>query len=299
MSVELLGGNEPLDLRTVKSEPEQEAPETEATDTPTEPLESSDEPTETEDSPEASPEESGKDPEDKEEEKEEPEPTEAPEYFVGDMKVNVEVPKEVSEAFKELGLDEGKILGKLFSKDSDFTLDEADHKVLSDKYGAYVVDSMLKSFKSQNDSMVEKFKAEAKSQEETFQKNSKEYWNVVGGEEGIAKIEDYILSNYEAGQLEVYNSVMQSDDHKSQLFVLNQIKKQMELEDKLNNGDKQVKLVGDDSSSSKQSSPLDKGYLTAEEYQNIIDAGNDRYWKDKEYSKQVDRARTKGIQRGQ
>lgn len=221
---------------------------------------------------------------------------ESSQYFVGDLEVQVEVPEEVSGALDELGIDSKSMLSHLFKKGGDFTLPEADKEKLDAKYGKFVVDTMLSNYKAQNQSFIDSHTAGAKEAEAKLAANGEQYVKAVGGEEGLVAMEAYLLESLDDEQIGLYNELMQSDDHKSQILLITQIKKQMELADKLKNGDTNFSLVGDNTAEESVTSPSSKGYLTAEEYQNEIKVGS-KYWTDKAYAKKIDAARTAGLVR--
>ncbi|ASP46278.1 head scaffolding protein [Marinomonas phage CB5A] len=293
--VEIIGGDEPLDLTSTATatEPElKDEPILDLTDAPKEAQEGTqEEATKAEEGPS---EDTDKD----EEESTESEDKEPTEYFFGETKVNIEVPAEISDAFKELGIDESKVLSQLFGKDSDFTLDEEIHSKLSEKYGTFVVNNMLKSYKKGNEMAVNSYKEELASKEAEFATQCEEYKEAVGGEEGLNKLESYIIDNFDDKQIEAYNSVMASDDaHSTQLFLIGQIQKQMELEDKLQNGDKQVELIGDKEAGKPDAGIFEKGYLTAEEFDNEV-AYSKEYISNPDYARKVDAARIAGKRKG-
>lgn len=233
----------------------------------------------------------------KEEGKEEPEQTdgEEPELFFNGEPVKVEVPEEVSNALKEAEIDEKALLSQLFKKDGDFSLDDETRTKLEDKFGKTLVDGYLNMYKSMNEQAL-KSASEAKEQAEaTSQQQAEEFLSTVGGEEGLTAMEDFILKNFDDKQIAAYNAVMDSDSHEQQLLIVQTVKAQMELSDKLANGDTSVKLIGDDTSSTPTGTPLDKGYLTSDEFQTIMDS--DKYWSDLEYQSKVDAARSAGLKR--
>lgn len=218
------------------------------------------------------------------------------EYFVGELQVDISVPDEVSTALTDLGIDADAMIAHLFKKDGDFSLPEADKAKLDEKYGKYLVDTMLKTYKDQNQAVVDGHFADVKSKEEALAANGAQYAEAVGGEEGLIAMETYLLDSLTDDQISVYNKLMESDDHASQLFLISQIKKQMQLEDKIKNGDTDIELVGDKSpNSDSESSPISKGYLTADEYQKEIISP--KYNTDKEYAKKVDQSRVAGIRK--
>lgn len=219
-----------------------------------------------------------------------------PEFYFGDTRVNVEVPEDISAALEEAGIDSSELLSQLFAKDGDFSLNEETQAKLEDKFGKTLVNGYLNMYKGLNEQAKLSAEATKASEEAAQSARNAEYAEAVGGEEGLVAMESYILENLNEKQLEAYNSVMESDNHAAQLLVISQVKSQMELADKLTNGDKVKPLIGDGSpSATLTASPLDKGYLTGEEYQTIMK--DDKYWEDKSYAAQVDAARKAGLRK--
>lgn len=230
------------------------------------------------------------------EEDTETEESDETEYYFGETRVNVEVPDEIKEALTEAGIEESVVLEQLFSKDSDFTLDEETLGKLNDKFGKTLVNGYLNMYKNMNDQAKLSAEAAKVSEEQAQAQRNTEYSEAVGGEEGLVAMESYILDTLSPSQLDAYNAVMESDNHEAQLLVISQVKSQMELADKLANGDKPKPLVGDTGAANqKAASPLDKGYITKDEFQAIMQ--DDKYWEDKSYAAQVDESRTAGISR--
>lgn len=220
----------------------------------------------------------------------------ADEFFYGGVAVTVDAPPEITNALKEAGIEVKDITAQLFRKDGDFTLDEDTYKKLEEKFGKVMVDGYLNMYKTMNDQALQKHEADKVATEETEKRMQTEYAEAVGGEEGLVKIEDYIRDNFTDDQIAAYNAVMESDSHASHLLILSQVKAQMALQDKLQHGDKNIKLLGDKSAGgSEEASPLDKGYLTHEEYDALISV--DKYWDDPDYMRRVDAARIAGQKR--
>ncbi|CAM0031080.1 head scaffolding protein [Vibrio phage D529] len=214
-------------------------------------------------------------------------------FFFGDTQVNVEVPDEVSNALKEAGVDSQELLKELFAEGGDFSLKEETRTKLEDKFGKTMVDGYLNMYKTMNQQTIDRIESDKQSAEATDKQRGEEYSSAVGGADGLAAMEGFILEHFDENQLSAYNAVMETDDHNSQMLIISQVKAQMQLADKLANGDKNIKLIGDNSSSSSvAASPIDKGYLTYDEYQNLIE--EDKYWTDREYSQKVDAARIAG-----
>ncbi len=218
------------------------------------------------------------------------------EYFFGDTQVNVQVPDEIESALKEIGIESKDLLSQLFKKDGDFSLDEATKAKLDEKYGKLLVDGYLNMYRGLNEQSVSKSKSELESLKAKEAENHKAYTAAVGGEEGLVKMEDYIVKSFTPDQISAYNAVMENGDHQSQMLIISQVRKMQELEDKAINGDRKVELVGDkETSLSSNASPIEKGFLTGAEFSSIMNG--DEYWTDKAFAAKVDAARKAGIRR--
>lgn len=218
------------------------------------------------------------------------------EYFFGDAQVTVEVPDEISSALKDAEIDEKELLGQLFKKDGGFQLEGELREKLDAKFGKLMVDGYLNMYRGLNDQAVKAHADKATAEAATLEQYTQEYAEAVGGQEGLDAMEDFILSSFDEKQIASYNAIMESGDHDSQMLIINAVRTQMALKDKLQNGDKNIKLVGDESGSGKSASPLDKGYLTADEYQSFLEPDSS-YWTDNELSRKVDAARKAGFHR--
>lgn len=221
--------------------------------------------------------------------------TEEGEFFFGGNQVDIEVPTEIASALEEAGIDKGELLAELFSKDGDFSIKDETRVKLEEKFGKLMVDGYLNMYKGINEQAMAKSTSEKEATTLLETKRDTEYSEMVGGDEGIVKIEGYIVESYSDEQVSAYNAVMESGDHASQMLILSQVKMQMELQDKLVNGDKNIKLLGDKDGVLLGGTPMDKGFLSSSEYNDIMNG--DKYWTDRSYMQQVDAARSKGIQR--
>lgn len=215
------------------------------------------------------------------------------EFFFGGNQVDIEVPTEIASALEEAGIDKNALLAELFSKDGDFSISDDTRVKLEEKFGKLMVDGYLNMYKGINEQSAAKSNSEKEATTLLETKRDTEYSDMVGGEEGLVKLEDYVVGAYSEEQVAAYNTVMESGDHGSQMLILSQVKMQMELQNKLTNGDTNIKLIGDNSSSNLAASPLDKGTLTSQEYDKIMES--DKYWTDRDYMRQVDAARSAGI----
>lgn len=302
MSVELINHNpnEVLDL-TGGSDENQENEEQAPASTDTDDSIGSDgeltkasEDGESEDSDSASDDDSSSDSDAELEGSEEEGESDESEYFFGEQQVHVEVPDEIASALKEAGVDQKELLGQLFKKDGDFSLDEATRTKLEDKFGKLMVDGYLNMYKGINSQTLEKVSSDKEAQAATEAQEGKAYSEAVGGEEGLLLMEDYIIKNFDESQIAAYNAVMENGDHASQMLIISQTKQLQAMADKLVNGDKSVSLIGEkDANNNGVSSPLDKGYLTNAEYNSMMN--DDKYWTDKAYMNKVDAARMAGF----
>ncbi|QBJ01047.1 scaffolding protein [Aeromonas phage MJG] len=230
---------------------------------------------------------------------EEPAPDDAPvvEMYFGGERVDVEVPEEVNAALAEAGVDSKALLAELFDKEGKFELSADTRSKLEAKYGKLMVDGYLNMYRTQNQQTLEKYKQEQSAQEQSTKAIQEEYVSIVGGEEGLAKLEDYVLKTFDEKQIATYNAVMSGDSWEAQKMILNLVKGQMETSIKQATGDTNIKLLGDGDANATVSDPvLDKGFITSAEYQQMMDS--DKYWDDKEYQRKVDSLRARSIQAG-
>ncbi|AHN84657.1 putative scaffolding protein (endogenous virus) [Gutovirus Vc1] len=220
------------------------------------------------------------------------------EFYFGEERVNIEVPDEVSNALKEAGVDQSELLGQLFKKGGDFSISDDMRSKLEDKFGKTMVDGYLNMYKGINEQAMTKIAADREAQAALETEQGKQYAEAVGGEEGLVAMEDYITKNFSDEQIAAYNSVMETGDFASQMLIISQVKQMQDMAAKLQNGDTKVNLIGDkDAGNSGISTPMDKGYLTAAEYDKIMDS--DKYWTDSAYAAKVDAARMAGFKHDQ
>lgn len=217
------------------------------------------------------------------------------EHFFAGERVSVAVPDEVSAALKEADIDEKALINQLFAKDSDFSLDDETRTKLEDKFGKTLVAGYLNMYKTMNEQSLKNASSAQEEQDKTFKQNQGEFLDAVGGADGLDAMESFIIENFNDKQIAAYNAVMESDSHEQQMLIVQTVRAQMELSDKLANGDKNIQLLGDATPSSPESSPLNKGYLTADEYSQYMDS--DAYWSNSALQSRVDAARTEGLKR--
>lgn len=217
-------------------------------------------------------------------------------YFAG-KQVEIEVPDEISTAFTEAGLDQKAVLSELFAKDGKFELKPETREKLDEKFGKLMVDGYLKMYKGLNDQQMAEMTRQAQSAEQEAKAIQTEYAELVGGEKGLEALEAYVLT-LDDKQVASYNAVMGGDSWDAQKLVLSMLRNQMVAADKEKTGDKTVALIGDgDPAASLGSGDVtDKGFLTSQEYQSLMDT--DKYWTDPAYQRKVDGLRSASIRAG-
>ncbi|AWD90616.1 hypothetical protein [Pseudomonas phage Njord] len=220
----------------------------------------------------------------------------AVEFFYGGQSVEIEVPAEISSALTEAGLDEKAVLAELFAKEGKFELTADTRAKLDEKFGKLMVDGYLKMYKGLNDQTMAEATKQAQSASEAQKQIQSEYTTIVGGEEGLGKLEAYVLT-LDQKQIDSYNAVMGGDSWDAQKMVLTMLRTQMAAADKQANGDKTISLLGDGDPASLATGDItDKGWLSGAEYQKLM--GDDKYWDDKSYQKKVDTMRSASIRAG-
>lgn len=223
---------------------------------------------------------------------------EEPAFFFGDQAVEVSVPAEISAQLAEAGVDEKALLGELFAKDGKFELGKETREKLEAKFGKVMVDGYLQMYRGLNTQVLAEHANTTKAAEAQATAMKAEYSELVGGEEGLNKLEAYVLANFDDKQIASYNAVMAGESWEAQKMVLQMARQQMAQADKLANGDRTVKLLGDgDPNTSAPAGDLShKTSLTSAEYQKIMDS--DKYWTDRDYQRQVDSIRSASIRAG-
>lgn len=224
-------------------------------------------------------------------------PTAEPEFYFGDTRVTVDVPPEVEQSLKDVGLESADVLNELFGKGSDFSLKPETREKLDAKYGKAIVDSYLNMFKTLNLNKVKEHEASVVSEQEKIASQHAEYNETVGGLDGLEAIEAYILQNMNEKQIKSYNAVMSGDSHEAHMLVLSSIKGEMEAKAKAAAGDSAITLIGDDSSSAPSKvDPLSSGAITRDTYYELM--ATPEYQKNPAYQQRVDAARMQGKRKG-
>lgn len=219
-------------------------------------------------------------------------------YYFGDVKVDVEVPSEISEALKEAKIDESKLIKELFNKEGKFELSEATRKSLDKAFGKTMVDGYLNLFKGQNAQAVESYKKEAAALEETMKANSEDFTQLVGGDDGWTELASWAGESLNENELAQFNAVMQlpPEHYAAQRAVVEalQIKRQAALHKA--NGDERVTLPTDGSAAPERASNSLPESLTRAQFQDIY--GSVRYKTDPTYAAQIDNIRRASQKRG-
>lgn len=224
---------------------------------------------------------------------------EQPEFFFGEQQVEVEVPAEISAQLAEAGVDEKVLLGELFAKDGKFELSADTRAKLEAKFGKVMVDGYLTMYKGLNSQVIADHARTTKDADAAKTAMQAEYSELVGGEEGLNKLESYIIANFDEKQIASYNAVMSGDNWEAQKMVMSMARQQMAQHDKLTNGDRTIKLLGDGDENTQGGGTDDltgKSVLTAAEYQQIMNGS--KYWEDRAYQVQVDSLRSAGLRAG-
>lgn len=217
----------------------------------------------------------------------------APEHttFWGDVPVEVEVPKEISDVLKEHKIDEAKLVAELFSKDGKFEVSEGTRKALDKAFGKTMVDGYLSLFKQQNQMFMDKHASDQQAKEAQYASNSTDFDSLVGGDQGWNELAEWAGSNLSEAELMQFNAVMTLDGehYQAQRAVVEalQIKRLAGIGDK--EGDQRVTLLSDSGGGEKPSGDALPSSLTREEFQALFTSP--RYSKDKQWAAQVDSIR--------
>lgn len=229
---------------------------------------------------------------------EEEEEVEEDGYYFGDVKVDVEVPSEISEALKEAKIDESKLIKELFNKEGKFELSEATRKSLDKAFGKTMVDGYLNLFKSQNAQAVDSYKKEAAELETTMKANGEDFTKLVGGDEGWSELATWAGESLSEAELAQFNAVMQlpPEHYAAQRAVVEalQIKRQAALQQA--NGDSRVTLPTDGAAAPERTAAGLPESLTRAQFQDIYTSV--RYKTDVAYAAQIDNIRRASQKRG-
>lgn len=217
--------------------------------------------------------------------------------YWGDVPVDVEVPKEISDVLKEHKIDEAKLISELFAKDGKFEVSDDTRKALDKAFGKTMVDGYLNLFKQQNQMFMDKHKSDAAAQEAQYAQNSTDFDELVGGDQGWTELAEWAGSNLSEGELAQFNAVMTlpGEHYQAQRAVVEalQIKRLAGIGD--TQGDQQVTLLSDSGGGSKPKGDALPSQLSREEFQALFTSP--RYNKDKQWATQVDRIRDATITR--
>lgn len=281
MSYEILSvGDKPVNL--APTEP------TEPTPSPTEPTEPNPAPVEPQPSEPAPTEEPPKEPT-------EPPKEGEPEYYFGEAKVEVEVPADIEAALSEKGIDSKQLLSELFAKDGKFELSADNRAKLDEAFGKTMVDGYLNLFKSQNEMTLSKLKAEQEAATAEQAKNSSEFGELVGGDEGWSELDNWASQNMSEQELASFNAVMSlpPEHWVAQKAVIQAIQMRRTAAQGDTSTDAPVKLIGDDSGAGARSSEGMPSTLTRDEFQQIM--MTEKYRTDRGYAAKIDAIRSASI----
>ena len=221
-------------------------------------------------------------------------PTETPEFYFGDLQVEIDIPQDVSDALAEKGLDAAAIAAELYGQGNDFKLSEETLGKLYDAFGKFSVDAYLSGLKATNEGFIHGLK----QQEADREAADAERYSVVaaecGGEEGWGRLESWALDTLSDDELTAFNAVMESGNQYLQQYAV----RELEARRKAAQGDDTVELIQPDSARTDTAN----GPLTAAEYMKEISSLGAKFGRDKAaaaaYERKLDERRRAGIARG-
>lgn len=239
-------------------------------------------------------EEGGKEPEAKEESEEEDG------FYFGDTKVEIEVPTEISEALKGAKIDEGQLLKELFAKDGKFEVSEKTKAALDKAFGKQMVDGYLNLFRQQNQMALDSYKKELADTAAQIEVNTKDFNELVGGDEGWNELDAWASEHLDDAQLSQFNAVMSlpAEHYQAQRAVVEALQLKRDAQIKAAEGDQSVTLPTDGAGESNRSnSGALPASLSRAEFQELM--FSERYKKDAQYAQQVDEIRRQTQKREQ
>lgn len=148
--------------------------------------------------------EEGKKAEESEADAEEAEPA----YFFGGEEVSVSIPDDIQSALDEKGIDAKALVAELFAKDGSFSVGEETRAKLDEAFGKPLVDAYLNLYKGQNDLALKGLQAAAESEKQEIISNTESFNELVGGDEGWAKLSTWAADNLSEEELSSYNAAM-------------------------------------------------------------------------------------------
>lgn len=226
-------------------------------------------------------------------------------YTFDGQEVEVVVPDDIKSAFDEKGIDADEIMKDLFSGD-DFSLSEDNRAKLEEAFGKHLVDGYLNLYQEQNRAKLKAIEENASAEEAKQQAMQNEFDTLVGGDEGWEELVGFAEEHLDPAQLEAMNTVMSlgKEHWHAQKACIDAIKMQMQF--KAEQSGTLVGQIANEGDSSRGSiTPESKGYLTAEEYSNLMSSEGlfnpANYRKNPEAKARVqllDSLRQAGIQKG-
>lgn len=213
--------------------------------------------------------------------------------YWGDTAVEVEVPQEISDALKEHKIDQEALLKELFTKDGNFDLSDATKAKLEKAFGKQIVSGYLNLYKQQNQMAVDKFSSEQESVKQQIETNSKDFSELVGGDDGWSGLSEWAENNLSDEGVAEFNAAMGlgAEHYRVQRLVVEALMMKKQMSDKSANGDQSVILETDKGSNATNAASGVPATLTRQEFQALL--FTDRYKKDKAYAAQVDAVRVR------
>ncbi|URY99230.1 hypothetical protein 6939_0051 [Klebsiella phage 6939] len=221
-------------------------------------------------------------------------------FYFGDTKVEIEVPTEISEALKGAKIDEGQLLKELFAKDGKFEVSEKTKAALDKAFGKQMVDGYLNLFRQQNQMALDSYKKELADTAAQIEVNTKDFNELVGGDEGWNELDAWASEHLDDAQLAQFNAVMSlpAEHYQAQRAVVEALQLKRDAQIKAAEGDQSVTLPTDGAGESNRSnSGALPASLSRAEFQELM--FSERYKKDAQYAQQVDKIREMTIKREQ
>lgn len=221
-------------------------------------------------------------------------PTDAPEFYFGDLQVEIDIPQDVTDALSEKGLDAAAIAAELYGKGGEFKLSEETLGKLYEAFGKFSVDAYLSGLKATNDGFMHGLD---KQEADRVAADTERYGIVsaeCGGDEGWGRLETFALETLSQDELDAFNAVMASGNQYLQQYAV----RELEGRRKAAQGDDEVTLIQPDSVRTEGNN----GPLTAAEYMKEISSLGTKFGRDRvaaaAYERKLDERRRAGIARG-
>lgn len=216
-------------------------------------------------------------------------------YFWGDTEVEVEIPQDVEESLKAVGIDAKQVAAELYAKDGKFELSKETREKLEGAFGKFAVDAYLSGLKAQNELFMYNLTASEKEAEAANAQRFTDISKEVGGEEGWSKLEEWALQSLSDEDLAAFNAVMESGNQYLQTYAV----RELEGRRKAAMGDDRAELI---EPTSARSDAGDNGPLSATEYMREIGKLSERFGNDRkaaaEAQARLDARRRAGMARG-